>query len=573
MLSGRAREFYERTAMLRDSRIAGYSFAVATVALALLARFVLGGELGGFPFLSFIPAILLTSFICGWRAGAIAAVLGLAARWYFYVPVPPAEPAPGSGAGLPSLLGVSMYAFAVVVILTLVSAMHTAFRDFAASEAARKRLNAELELRVHERTEALEAANQRLRDEAASRAAAEAQIRQLQKMEAVGQLTGGIAHDFNNMLAIVVGSLDIAKRHLKTDREKAERFITNAMEGAQRGAQLTARLLAFSRQQPLDPRPLDTNHLVRDMSNLLTRSIGENIRLRTVLAPGLWHTFADASQLESALVNLCVNSRDAMPEGGSLTLETANVHLDEAYAAANVDARCGDFVMIAIADTGAGMSPDVLARAFDPFFTTKGPGKGTGLGLSQVYGFVQQSEGHVRIESEIGRGTTVRIYLPRYIGVVPAAEPRPAESQPSAGRQEFVLVVEDEERVRRMTVEALRSLGYSVFAAAGAEQALDLIARGAAPHLLFTDVIMPGMNGQALAERVRQTLPQVRVLFTTGYARSAGADGAPQDRAAPFLPKPFTIEQLAAKIRSTLDAPACDPDPALKCLNNSTTGG
>ncbi len=362
MLISRAREFYELTGTLRENRFAGYAFALSTIALALLARFLIAGQIGGFPFLTFIPAILLTSFICGWRAGALAAVLGAIARWYFFLPLP-AQPATTleSAAGTPSLIGFSMYAFAVVVILALVGAMHLAFRDFAASEEQRKQLNAKLEMRVRERTEELEAANQRLRDEAASRVAAEAQIRQLQKMEAVGQLTGGIAHDFNNMLAIVVGSLDIAKRHLMSDRSKAERFISNAMEGAQRGAQLTSRLLAFSRQQPLEPRPLDVNALVHDMSDLLRRSIGENIRLDTVLTADLWRTFADASQLESAVINLCVNSRDAMPEGGKLTLETANAALDAAYAASNVDARAGDYVVIAVTDTGTGMTPEVLA--------------------------------------------------------------------------------------------------------------------------------------------------------------------------------------------------------------------
>jgi signal transduction histidine kinase len=549
------RAFYERTGTLRDNRVAGLLFALTSVALALLARFMLAGQIGGFPFLTFIPAILLTSFICGWRAGAVAAILGAAARWYFWVPVPPTAATLASVTATHSLLGFSMYAFAVIVILTLVGAMHLAFRDFAASEQQRKQLNAILEMRVRERTEALEAANQRLRDEAASRAAAEAQIRQLQKMEAVGQLTGGIAHYFNNMLAVVVGSLDIAKRHLRTDKEKAERFIANAMEGAQHGAQLTSRLLAFSRQQPLDPHPLDTNELVREMSELLRRTIGENIRLDTVLAGKLWKTFADGSQLASAVINLCVNSRDAMPDGGNLTLETANIQLDEAYAAANVDARVGQYVAIAVTDTGSGMSSEVLARAFDPFYTTKTTGKGTGLGLSQVYGFVKQSGGHVKIDSQVGSGTTVRVYLPRYFGADRPAAVAPPDAQPLRSNQEAVLVVEDEERVRNMTVEALQNLGYSVIAAAGPEQALDLLDRGAELHLLLTDVVMPGMNGRALAERVRTRRPGIKVLYTTGYTRDAALYDGMLDHGVPFLPKPFTIDQLAVKIRCTLDGP------------------
>jgi signal transduction histidine kinase/CheY-like chemotaxis protein len=477
-------------------------------------------------------------------------------RWYFYVPAPATGAAIAGPPNNALLFGFGLYTVAVIVILTLVGIMHLAFRDFAVSERAREILNSKLELRVHERTEELEAANQRLRDEAASRAAAEAQIRQMQKMEAVGLLTGGIAHDFNNMLAIVVGSLDIAKRHLLSDREKAERFINNAMEGAQRGAQLTARLLAFARQQPLDPRPLDTNALVRDMSDLLTRSIGENIRLETALASELWSTLTDASQLESAVVNLCVNSRDAMPEGGRLTLETGNVTLDEAYAAANMDARPGDYVMIAVADSGTGMAPEVIARAFDPFFTTKGTGKGTGLGLSQVYGFVRQSEGHVSIESRLGAGTTVRIFLPRYRGALPAPAIDAQDAPAPRNNQELVLVVEDEEGVRSMSVEALRNLGYTVIAAHGPEHALGLVESGVAPHLLFTDVVMPGMSGRVLAERVKERQPAIKVLFTTGYSRGTALVDDAGDRRAPLLCKPFTVEQLAVKIRSALDSPA-----------------
>jgi signal transduction histidine kinase/ActR/RegA family two-component response regulator len=553
MLISRAREFYERTATLRDNRAAGCAFALATVALALLARLLFAGSIGAFPLLAFIPAVLVTGFICGWRAGLLAAVLGALTRWYFYVPEPVLRAAfDGTSADPSPLLRFCLYGFAVLVILTLVAVMHLAFRDFAASERARAALNARLEMRVRERTEELEAANQRLRDEAASRAAAEAQIRQMQKMEAVGQLTGGIAHDFNNMLAIVVGSLDIARRHLD-DREKAERLIGSAMEGAQRGAQLTARLLAFSRRQPLDARPLDTNDLVRDMSNLLTRSIGENIRLETRLAEGLWRTFADPSQLESALVNLCVNSRDAMPEGGCLTLETANATLDQAYSAANVDATPGDYVVVSVSDSGTGMAPDVMARAFDPFFTTKGAGKGTGLGLSQVYGFVRQSEGHVDIDSRLGAGTTVRIYLPRYRGALPTVAAAARDIPSPSRNQETVLVVEDEASVRDVTVEALRSLGYSVVPAEGPEHALRLVESGVGAQLLFTDVVMPGMNGRALAERVKERQPGIKVLFTTGYSRGAALEDGTLDHESSLLSKPFTVEQLAARIRRTLD--------------------
>jgi len=552
MLIRRAREFYERSGNLRQSPLAGCAISMATVALALLARVLLAGHLVGFPFLTFIPAILVTSFFCGWRAGALAAVLGALARLYFFAPVPAAGPSTGPVVSL--WFGYSMYAFAAAVLLMAVGSMHAAFQDLAASAEQRKLLNVELEKRVRERTEALQAANRSLLDEAATRAAAQAQIRQLQKMEAVGQLTGGIAHDFNNMLAIIVGSLDIAKRSLGTDQDKAERFIANAMEGARRGAQLTSRLLAFSRQQALDPRPLDANELMRDMSNLLLRSIGPNIQLESLLAPGLWRTFADGSQLESALINLCVNGRDAMPDGGRLTLETCNIALDAAYARA-LDARPGDYVCICVTDSGSGMAPEVLARAFDPFFTTKTPGKGTGLGLAQVYGFVKQSDGHVKIDSQPGRGTAVRIYLPRYLGnEMPARGAVPREAQASRPNRETVLVVEDEDGVRSMTVEALQGLGYTVVAAAGPEHALDLLDEGVRANLLFTDIVMPGMDGRVLADRVREKHPQVKVLFTTGYTRGAPLYDGIADSGGAMLPKPFTVDQLDAKIRSTLDA-------------------
>jgi len=541
-LINRARAFYERTASLRENRTTSYIFGLATIALALVARFSLASQLAGFPFLTFFPAIFVTSFICGWRAGAVAAVFGgFAARYFFiggsFVPIRIAVTS--------NWVGYALYAFAVVIVLFLVNSMHLVFRDFAESENKRKRLNEELESRVHERTAALEEANQRLRDEAASLAAAEARIRQMQKMEAVGQLTGGVAHDFNNMLAVIVGSLDIAKRQLHVDPAKSARFIANALDGAQRGAQLTSRLLAFSRQQPLDPRPLDANQLLRETAELLRRSLGENIRLETVLADDLWRIFADAPQLENTLVNLCVNSRDAMPDGGSLTLRTANVQLD---------GHAGEYVAIVVCDTGCGMSPEVLARAFDPFYTTKAPGQGTGLGLSQVYGFVRQSGGHISIDSQPGTGTTVSIHLPRYVGsdqgeTAPSAGILPVAS----GNEEVILVVEDEDRVRTMTVEALRDLGYQVIAASGPQQALDQVNSIPQLHLVVTDVVMPGMNGPALANRITALRPSVKVLYTTGYSRNAVLSDGAFDREVGILPKPFTIDQLTLKVRQALD--------------------
>jgi signal transduction histidine kinase len=550
VLIGKARAFYERTAWLRENRAASYVFGLATLALALAARLLFAKQLVGFPFMTFFPAIIITSFLCGWRAGAATAIFAAFVARYFLIGE---SIAPLRIGVTTSWAGYALYAFAVIVILVLVSSMHMAFRDFAESEAERKRLNDELEARVRERTMALEEANQRLRDEAASLASAEERIRQMQKMEAVGRLTGGIAHDFNNMLAIIVGSLDIAKRQLRIDLGKSERFIDNAMEGAQRGTQLTSRLLAFSRQQPLDPRPLDANTLVRETLELLRRSLTENIRLQTDLAPELWRIFADAPQLESALINLCVNSRDAMPDGGTLTLHTSNIHRDDPDDASH-NVGAGDYVVISVADTGGGMPPEVLARAFDPFYTTKGPGQGTGLGLSQVYGFVKQSGGHVSILSQPGGGTTVRIFLPRYFGVDLAQTASTAKKNPPLqANQEVILVVEDEDQVRAMTVEALRDLGYEVIAASGPQQALDDLNAIPNLNLLFTDVVMPGMSGRTLASQIRARRPAVKVLYTTGYAQNAVIRDAMLDHDVGFLAKPFTVDQLARKIRQTLD--------------------
>jgi len=404
--------------------------------------------------------------------------------------------------------------------------------------------------------EALQAANARLEAEAASREAAEAQVRQFQKMQAIGQLTGGIAHDFNNMLAIVIGSLDLAKRRLVKDIVRAEACIDSALEGASRAAQLTSRLLAFSRQQPLEPRVLDVNKLVGGMSELLRRTIGENLRVETVLAGGLWRTFADPAQLENAIVNLCVNARDAMPDGGRLTIETSNAHLDDAYAASHPEVEPGQYVMISVTDTGTGMPPEVIERAFDPFYTTKGVGRGTGLGLSQVHGFVKQSQGHVKIYSEPGVGTTIKIYLPRNTGELEAGEgqTRPVGELPHGSADEIILVVEDDERVRHFSVDALRELGYTVVQASDAAQALTVLTLQPRVDLLFTDVIMPDLDGRRLADKARAERPGLKVLYTTGYTRNAIVHNGMLDADVAFIAKPFTIEQVALKVRQVLDA-------------------
>ena len=389
--------------------------------------------------------------------------------------------------------------------------------------------------------------------ETTSRIKAEEQLRQAQKMEAVGQLTGGIAHDFNNMLAVVIGGLNLLQRRLARGDTNVSRYIDAAMEGATRAAALTQRLLAFSRQQPLAPEPVDANSMVSGMTELLTRTLGEAIRVETVLFPGLWKTHADPIQLESAILNLSVNARDAMPEGGRLTIETANIHLDEYYAR-EFAVAAGEYVQIAVSDTGVGMKPDVVAKAFDPFFTTKGVGKGTGLGLSQVFGFIRQSGGQVKIYSEIKRGTAVKIYLPRFHGEAePVAQRRTTTTAPGGNVNEIVLVVEDEDRVRGYSVEALRDLGYTVVHASNGTEALRMIEAGQDVTLLFTDVVMPGMTGRQLADHAINALPTLKVLFTTGYTRNAVVHNGILDPGTNFLPKPFSIEQLAAKVRSALD--------------------
>ncbi len=407
---------------------------------------------------------------------------------------------------------------------------------------------------VEARDDAREAAEQsRLALE--GREMAEVKVRQLQKMESLGQLTGGIAHDFNNMLAVIIGSLDLAERKMGTDLQRALECINNARDGAMRAASLTARLLAFSRQQPLAPVPLDTNRLVAGMSELLRRTLGEDVMVETVLAGGLWTTFADPSQLENAILNLAVNARDAMTGGGRLTIETANSYLDDEYAKSRGEVAPGQYVMICVSDTGCGMSHDVIERAFDPFFTTKEVGKGTGLGLSQVFGFVKQSGGHVAIYSEVGNGTTLKLYLPRHQGEAMLATDvgRNEMALPLGRKDEVILVVEDEKSVRDYSVDALTELGYTAIAAADGSEALVALSYNPAISMLFTDVVMPRMNGRKLADEAVLVRPGIKILYTTGYTRNAVVHNGMLDPGVAFLPKPFTIAQLAHKVRMVLD--------------------
>ncbi len=403
------------------------------------------------------------------------------------------------------------------------------------------------------KNEELQLRNASLLEQIDAREKVEEALRQSQKMEAVGQLTGGIAHDFNNMLAVIIGALELLKRRSARGEANLNELADAALDGAQRAASLTQRLLAFSRQQALRPEPVDVNKLTSGLSELLRRTLGENIRIETVLGAGMWRTSVDPHQLENAILNLAVNSRDAMPEGGRLTIETGNSHLDDHYAA-EAGVSAGQYVVVAVSDTGSGMKPETVAKAFDPFFTTKGIGKGTGLGLSQVYGFVRQSGGHVKIYSEVGQGTSIKIYLPRFVGelATPAAATREAIIHDANGA--CVLVVEDEESVRNFAVAALKEIGYRVLAAPDAAGGLAQLKQHPEVAVLFTDVVMPDANGRQLADEALKLRPHLKVLFTTGYTKNAVVHNGVLDHGVHLLSKPFTIEQLSTALRKAQDS-------------------
>jgi PAS domain S-box-containing protein len=392
------------------------------------------------------------------------------------------------------------------------------------------------------------------------RRAAEERLQQSQKMEGIGQLTGGVAHDFNNLLTVIIGNLEVLQRHLhdgELDTGRIRRSVDNAMRGARRAESLTQRLLAFSRQQPLDPKSIDIGRLVSGMSDLLRRTLGEQVSVETVLAGGLWRAHADPNQLEVAILNLAVNARDAMPDGGRLTLETANVHLDERDSSTHAELVPGQYVMLAVTDNGTGMPREVKARAFDPFFTTKDVGQGTGLGLSQVYGFVKQSRGHVKIYSEVGEGTTIKIYLPRFHSEALDTEEETVQPVVRGAKHETVLVVEDDSDVRAYSADTLRELGYHVLEAPNGAAALNMLNSNPNVAVLFTDIGLPGrMNGRQLAEEARKRFPNLKVLFTTGYARDAIVHEGRLDPGVELLTKPFTQSALGERLRDILDAKA-----------------
>jgi signal transduction histidine kinase/CheY-like chemotaxis protein len=400
----------------------------------------------------------------------------------------------------------------------------------------------------------------RVQTELAERLKAEEALRQAQKMEAVGQLTGGVAHDFNNLLTVIMGGLETIRREADKlesgpSLQRIQRAAAMSAHASERAATLTARLLAFSRRQALDPKPIDPAKLVTGLADLLQRTLGETITLETVTGAGLWRTIADPGELENALVNLAVNARDAMPGGGRLTIECSNALLDEAYVATIPEpVAAGQYVLVAVTDSGCGMDEETASRVFEPFFTTKEVGRGTGLGLSQVYGFVRQSGGHVRIYSELGVGTTVKIYLPRLKGEAgPVDEGAPRRTVVHGGN-ETILLVEDHEDLRGYSTGILAELGYRVIAASDGAEALRLLESEPAIDLLFTDVVLPGgMDGRRLADEATRRQPQLKVIFTTGYTRNAIVHNGRLDPGVELIGKPFSAETLALRVRDILD--------------------
>jgi len=438
------------------------------------------------------------------------------------------------------LTGLAAEAAVAIDNVYLAQAAQREISERTRAEEALRHLNANLEREVAERTAQL-----RTNEEA---------LRQAQKMEAVGQLTGGVAHDFNNILQVIVGNLEIIRRLVPADAGRIQRSAEQALNGAKQASSLTQRLLAFSRRQPLDPKPVDVSSLMSGISELLNRSLGETISVEIVSGAGLWKIEVDANALESAILNLAVNARDAMPQGGRLTIETMNAYVDEIYATLHAEVVPGQYVLISVSDTGVGMEPETIKRAFEPFFTTKPVGQGTGLGLSQVYGFVKQSGGHIKIYSELGQGTTVKIYLPRLQRSVNEQDAHASFPMPEGNAHETILVVEDDDNVRTYSVDALRDLGYRVIEAPDGPSAIRLLETGTPVDLLFTDVVLPGgMTGAQVAAQARELRPGLKVLFTTGYARNAIFHHGRLDKGVQLITKPFSFSDLAAKVRDVLD--------------------
>jgi len=430
-------------------------------------------------------------------------------------------------------------------------ALQREMQERIGAEEALRQFNSTLEQRIAARTAELGKAHE--------------ELRQAQKLEAIGQLTGGVAHDFNNVLQVISGNLQLLQLDL-ADRPDAQQRLQSAAFAADRGAKLSSQLLAFARRQPLRPVATNLGRILRGMDDLLRRALGESILIETVVAGGLWTTLVDQNQIENVILNLAINARDAMKGGGKLTLELGNATLDDDYVASERDLPAGQYVMLAISDTGVGMPPEVAARAFEPFFTTKGEGEGTGLGLSMAHGFVKQSNGHIKIYSEVGSGTTVRIYLPRCHQ--PEVDAAPLLKGPAVGGSETILVVEDDPGVQTTAVDMLAGLGYRVLKAGDGQSALAIIEGGTPIDLLFTDVVMPGpLRSPELARRAKQLLPNIQVLFTSGYTQNAIVHGGRLDPGVELISKPYRRDDLARKIRHILSnaqaaAPRALPEQA-----------
>lgn len=511
---------------IREGSVGAYLLAVCIVALAAGLRIFLEPYVSGVQFITFFPAVIITTLLSGWRAGALSVMLSTLAAWLLILH-PQGQFASISGQ---EALALALFFVVAAMDVLFIGSMRLAIRR-------RNELNATLEARVQERTRELVAFQQ--------------QLAHAEKLQALGQLTGGMAHDFNNMLAIIIGNLTMATRRRAANNQDIDQLIANAIIGAERASELTKRLLAYARKQPLAPAPTDVNKACESVTELLRRTVEATISIECVRAGGLWKAFVDSPQLENAIVNLALNARDAMPTGGRLTIETANAYLDEEYAAKHTDVSAGQYVLVSVSDSGMGMSPEVASKATEPFFTTKADGKGSGLGLSQVFGFIKQSSGHFAMYSEAGRGTTVRLYLPRFVGSEVKTEP--PEKLPARGQgSEAVLVVEDDAEVRLMCTAALKDLGYEVLESASGAEALQQLERSDGVRVLLTDVVMPGMNGRQLAEQAMKRHPGIRVLYMTGYSRNAIVHNSMLDPGVQLLVKPFTVDQLAKKIREVL---------------------
>jgi signal transduction histidine kinase/CheY-like chemotaxis protein len=447
------------------------------------------------------------------------------------------------------------------------------------AEAALRRANEALEARVDERTRALSEANAKLCAEAEERERIEATLRQAYKMEAVGQLTGGLAHDFNNLLTGISGNLELMQKRIEQGRTSdLRRYTEAALVSANRAAAVTHRLLAFSRRQTLDPRPTNANELIRGMADLLRRTTGPDIGVDIGLVDELWPILCDANQLETALLNLVINARDAMPDGGRLRIDTGTFVKGDSPEGAGeepVDVPPGEYVLLSISDTGVGMTASIAARAFDPFFTTKPIGQGTGLGLSMVYGFVQQSGGRVRLRSAEGQGTVVMIYLPRYLGDADAAHEVVAAASPERAQDDaVVVVVEDEPEVRMVIVDVLSDLGYTVVEASDSRSGLRVLETQPRVDLMVSDVGLPGgMNGRQLADAARQRRPALKVLFITGYAEAAALDAGLLERGMQVMTKPFGMDALAARVQAMIEGPSVRAEEATLSKTDQPQGG